>query len=879
MRKNIIVCFILFSLTCFSQVTIKGVVKDISGEFLENANIIAQPLDKKGQFKFTTTNNNGEYQLILTKNISYKITISFIGYITLKEKIYLDTVNFNKNFILKEDPNELEEVVINYREPIQIKKDTTTYRVEKFINGKERKLRQVLKKLPGVEVDRKGNVTVKGKKVTTVLVEDKTFFTGDSKLAVNNIPADVIKDIQVIEDYHESNLMKGLENSGEIAMNIKLKEDKKKFVFGDIEVGAGVKDRYLLHPAIFKYSKKVNYNFIGDFNNTVEKSFTLRDYMSFEGAKEVKDFASIFDSPIFSLLNKNDYKENKHLFGAANIQWSPNLKNDWSFFTIVIKDKVKTKNENSRNYFFENILEEQQENGEQEQKIILSKLELKSKPREDVRLKFDIKSEIVSGNTNNINQSNFNASDLRFNTLKNVKHLKLKSNFKLEKKFSVYHTSQFKIALKSEVNKNKTNWISEQNIFSNSLPVVNSVSYDISQKSESLLNSFNSNFTHFWIVNPRNHIYFKVNNKVSFFRDNNYVNQLLPNNSYKEFENFNNNFTNNRIVSFLGFEYKKIIGDAFLTLELLYQNYNRTNKQLAKKYSRTFNAILPSVNLQWDMSLKNKLNFIYKYNNTLPRDNNLALNKKLLNYNTIYTGNVNLRESYYHYFGLYFRKFQTYGWSYYPSISYKIKENTIQNTFLTNTIYNNLSSVNILDPRKELSGKLKIVYNYKYWKAYLENTFRNSRFVSKTNNLKIDRKINTLTSTIGFRSVFINSPNFDISYKETASSNENIGFKNIYNRKKFDFSVEYEKGDWQFFGELLHNFYKNKTTGFKNSFTEINSSIFYNKEDSLWSFEVKANNLLNNKYKLSSNFSDVLQTENKIYVFPRTVMFKVIYKL
>ena len=73
-------------------------------------------------------------------------------------------------------------------------------------------------------MDRKGNVTVKGKKVTTVLVENKKFFTGDSKLAVNNIPADVIDEIQVIEDYHESDLLKGLETSEDIALNINLKK-------------------------------------------------------------------------------------------------------------------------------------------------------------------------------------------------------------------------------------------------------------------------------------------------------------------------------------------------------------------------------------------------------------------------------------------------------------------------------------------------------------------------------------------------------------------------------------------------------------------------------------------------------------------------------
>ena len=103
---------------------------------------------------------------------------------------------------------------------------------------------------------------VRGKKVTRVLVENKTFFTGNSKLAVNNIPADAVDKVEVLDNYNEVAMLKGLQDSEDMAMNILLKEDKKKFVFGDIEVGAGIKDRYLLHPNLFYYSPDTNINFI-----------------------------------------------------------------------------------------------------------------------------------------------------------------------------------------------------------------------------------------------------------------------------------------------------------------------------------------------------------------------------------------------------------------------------------------------------------------------------------------------------------------------------------------------------------------------------------------------------------------------------------------
>ncbi|WP_339614016.1 hypothetical protein [uncultured Winogradskyella sp.] len=132
-------------------------------------------------------------------------------------------------------------------------------------------------------MDREGNVMVNGKKVTKVLVENKPFFTGDSKLAVNNIPADAVAKVEILDNYNEVAMLKGLQDSEDMAMNILLKEDKKKFVFGDVEVGAGIEDRYLVHPNLFYYSPKTNLNFIGDLNNQGIKSFSFNDYLEFDG--------------------------------------------------------------------------------------------------------------------------------------------------------------------------------------------------------------------------------------------------------------------------------------------------------------------------------------------------------------------------------------------------------------------------------------------------------------------------------------------------------------------------------------------------------------------------------------------------------------------
>src|SRR5699024_4411426 len=174
-----------------------------------------------------------------------------------------------------------------------VREDTITYRTDKFITGDERKLRDVLKKLPGVEVDREGNVTVNGKKVDKLMVDGQDFFGGDTKLGVNHIPADAVDEVETIDDYHEVAFMKGLSDSDKMAMNIKLKEDKKNFVFGESEAGGGVKKRYYLHPALFYYSPKTTANFIGSLNNTNDRPLDWQDVMRFKGGA-----GSFMDNPI-----------------------------------------------------------------------------------------------------------------------------------------------------------------------------------------------------------------------------------------------------------------------------------------------------------------------------------------------------------------------------------------------------------------------------------------------------------------------------------------------------------------------------------------------------------------------------------------------------
>src|SRR5690606_25654545 len=178
---------------------------------------------------YAITNEKGKYQLTLKTNTSYILKSSYIGYTPKEEVITTTTDDMVKDLVLQQGV-ELAGLEITYEMPVTIKGDTIVYNSDSFTNGSERKLEDVLKKLPGVEVNDDGEVTVEGKTVSKLMVEGKDFFDGDTKLGVKNIPADALDKIEVLRNYNEVSQLKGLENNQDnVAMNIKLKDGKKNF--------------------------------------------------------------------------------------------------------------------------------------------------------------------------------------------------------------------------------------------------------------------------------------------------------------------------------------------------------------------------------------------------------------------------------------------------------------------------------------------------------------------------------------------------------------------------------------------------------------------------------------------------------------------------
>ena len=447
--KKLLVLFVLaLSTSAFSQnIRFEGTVKDSSGVGLDMANIMAVNQATKAMDAYAISNESGKFSLVLKANTTYTIKASYIGFQSFEKSVTTGTTTINYPINLKEG-TQLKELEIVYEMPVSISGDTIIYNADSFKNGTERKLEDVLKKLPGVEVNKDGEIEVEGKRVQKIMVEGKDFFDGDTKLATKNIPADALEKIQVLRNYNEVSNLKGLENNEEnVAINIKLKQGKKNFWFGDMMAGFGIgdkEDRFIINPKLFYYNPKFSINVIGNKNNIGELPLTAQDYFKFTGGfknmmrKGGSSFNVVSNDLGIMGLRNNQAANIESSFGAANFSFNPTKAWTLSGFGIVLGNKteietqsVSNRTDNLPDGSSQTISETKEDFTRQDSKQALFKLSSSYVPSEKVHFDYDA---LVKFSDQKENTSLFS------NLLSDVYTNKKQNPFSVNQNFNYYYT-------------------------------------------------------------------------------------------------------------------------------------------------------------------------------------------------------------------------------------------------------------------------------------------------------------------------------------------------------------------------------------------------------------------------------------------------------
>ncbi|MDX1718520.1 MAG: TonB-dependent receptor [Salegentibacter mishustinae] len=263
--------FFFIPFICFSQIQLNGFVKDSASNERIFANIIIKSVANNAIISYTSTSPTGEFAVEIPKTGEFKLLCSTLAY---KDKVLnIDSKNLESNdFEISLSPKfiELNEVRIEKKILQRIKSDTIIFDAQSFSHGNEEVVEDLLKKIPGITIDSEGTIKVGNKEVEKVMVEGDDFFDRGYKLLTKNMPSNPIKKVEVLKNYSNNHLLKGVEESDKVALNLTLDEDAKRLWFGNIEGGYGLfsKNRYSVRGNLMNFGKKNKYYFLTNLNNT-----------------------------------------------------------------------------------------------------------------------------------------------------------------------------------------------------------------------------------------------------------------------------------------------------------------------------------------------------------------------------------------------------------------------------------------------------------------------------------------------------------------------------------------------------------------------------------------------------------------------------------
>ncbi|MFN7117810.1 MAG: outer membrane beta-barrel protein [Saprospiraceae bacterium] len=264
-------------------------VADDSSLPLEAATIMLLSAKDSSLVNFGRSDEKGFFEIkSISNKDAYLLRITYVGYQTYDQQILASVAEnpYNVGTIrLQQVSLTLNEAVVKAEHiPVQIKKDTIEFNAQAFKTQENDDVEALLRKLPGVDVGSDGNVTAQGQNVQRIFVDGKEFFGNDPKIALKNLPAKAIDKVQVFDRKSDQATFSGIDDGvREKTLNLTLKKDHKKGLFGSASAGYGTDERYEGRLSLNRFREEEQLSIVAMGNNVNRQGFSVQDYMSFTG--------------------------------------------------------------------------------------------------------------------------------------------------------------------------------------------------------------------------------------------------------------------------------------------------------------------------------------------------------------------------------------------------------------------------------------------------------------------------------------------------------------------------------------------------------------------------------------------------------------------
>jgi len=290
MKNLLFLCILLNTFISLAQnFEVTGTLKDKDNNLIESATVYLESIKDSTMITYTISDAKGEFNLSgNTKAEKANFFVSYTGMMPLKRELILSKDTRNLGELTLEENSQLlgEVVVIAERAPITIKKDTLQFNAASFKTGADANVETLLKKLPGVVVDKDGNIKVNGKAVNKILVNGKEFFGSDLTIATKNLPKEIIDKIQVVDTKTKDQAFTGEDGDKENkTINITIKKDKNKGFFGRATAGYGTDDRYAVSGILNYFNEEERLSVLGGSNNVNTSGFNSDEVKDIGGGQ------------------------------------------------------------------------------------------------------------------------------------------------------------------------------------------------------------------------------------------------------------------------------------------------------------------------------------------------------------------------------------------------------------------------------------------------------------------------------------------------------------------------------------------------------------------------------------------------------------------
>ncbi len=719
MKKALLLfCFLVTaSHIIFAQSSVRGVINDtINKQKLQNASVLLLHARDSILYKFTRSNATGAFSFPKVDTGRYKLLVTENAYADYVDDVIVkDAGDINLGQIeLTLKANILQEVVVQQKiAAMRMKGDTLEYAADSFKVREGASVEEMLKKLPGIQVDKDGKITAQGETVQKVYVDGEEFFGDDPTLATRNIQADAIDKVQVFDKKSDQATFTGIDDGEKTkSINLKLKDSKKNGYFGKLDLSSNFKDRWNNSAMINNFKGKNKLSAYGIISNTGKTGLDWGERDKYGGSGGMQyddDFGGFY----FSMNNDDEFSNGSYYGEGLPKSWSTglNYSNKWNEDKVSLNGSYrynKLNSEGAGSTISQSLLPGDDYFINREQSFTFSSRERHSaNATYDWQIDSSTSAKITASgySGNSLSRSNYlssytNAAGVAVNqnnrvTSSNGNDQNLNINAIIRKKFKKIGRS-FSLNLNEIYNDNTSNGFlkSLTNYFDTTSGQFVRDSLTNQQKlNESNVNTLSARAVYTEPLSKK--VFLEVNYAI---RNNTSDSKRLSYDSSAEgkYETLNNEYSNDYRFNVLtntagaAFRYngKKLTASA--GSDAGFTNFYQKDLLLDTTYSRNYTNFFPKANFNYKFNSNTRLNFNYNGSTRQPSITQIQPVKDNTNTQFQYLGNPSLKQSFQHRFNLSFNRYNVFKqrgfwfWSSFSTTSHAIVTN--QTTDKTNGI-------------------------------------------------------------------------------------------------------------------------------------------------------------------------------------------------